>query len=193
MPPGRELDHNGTIGMPVLHARCRVRTIEDMPAAVGETGELQIAGPLVTVGYWRRPEATAAAFTPDGWLRTGDAARLTADGHLVLVDRWKDMYISGGENVYPAEVENVLHAHAEVSQAAVVGVPHPRWGETGVAFVVPVRGATPGPEDLVAWCRARLATYKVPARVTLLEDLPRNATGKVLKAPLREAATNVVM
>ena len=192
MPPGRELDHNGTIGMPVLYARCRVRTVDDTPAAVGETGELQIAGPLVTPGYWGKPEATAAAFTADGWLRTGDAARSTDDGHLVLVDRWKDMYISGGENVYPAEVENVLHGHAGVSQAAVVGTPHPRWGETGVAFVVPARGATPDPDDLVAWCRARLAPYKVPAHIALLDELPRNATGKVLKAPLRETAAGVV-
>ncbi len=192
MPPGRELDHLGTVGMPVLYARCRVRTVEDAPAAVGETGELQIAGPLVTAGYWRKPDATAAAFTADGWLRTGDAAQTTEDGHLVLVDRWKDMYISGGENVYPAEVENVLHAHAGVSQAAVVGAPHPRWGETGVAFVVSARGAALDPEDLLAWCRVRLASYKVPAHIALIDELPSNATGKVLKAPLRDAAARAL-
>ena len=191
MPPGRELDHNGTIGKPVLYAQCRIQTVEGGAAAIGETGELQIAGRVVTTGYWRKPEATAAAFTADGWLRTGDAARLTDDGHLVLVDRWKDMYISGGENVYPAEVENVLHAHDQVSQTAVVGVPHPRWGETGVAFVVPARGAAPTAEDLVAWCRDHLAPYKVPAHVILLAELPRNATGKVLKAPLRDEAATI--
>ena len=188
VPPGRELDRNGTVGLPVLYARCRIRTAEDRPAAAGETGELQVAGPLVTPGYWRNPAATAEAFAPDGWLRTGDAARLTDDGYFVLVDRWKDMYISGGENVYPAEVENVLHAHAGVSQAAVVGAPHPRWGETGVAFVVPAREAAVGPDELVAWCRDRLAGYKVPSRIELVDELPRNATGKVLKGPLRTTA-----
>jgi fatty-acyl-CoA synthase len=189
MPPGRELDHNGTIGLPLLYSRCRVRTPDDRPAAAGETGELQLSGPLVTPGYWRDPAATAEAFTRDGWLRTGDAATTTDDGHLVLVDRWKDMYISGGENVYPAEVENALHGHPAVNQAAVVGVPHPRWGEAGVAFVVLARGATATPEELRAWSRERLAAYKVPVRVVLVDELPRNATGKVLKAPLREAAS----
>jgi fatty-acyl-CoA synthase len=188
MPPGQELSANGTIGLPLLYARCRVRTLDDRPAGPGETGELQLAGPLVTPGYWRNPAATAAAFTPDGWLHTGDAATTTADGHLVLVDRWKDMYVSGGENVYPAEVENVLHAHPAVSQAAVVGVPHPRWGEAGTAFVVLGRAGRTTPEELVGWCRERLAGYKVPVRVVLVDELPRNATGKVLKGPLRDSA-----
>jgi fatty-acyl-CoA synthase len=188
MPPGLELSHNGTIGLPVLYGKCRVRTPEDRPAAIGETGELQIAGALVTPGYWSNPEASSDAFTRDGWFRTGDAAQLTADGHLVLVDRWKDMYISGGENVYPAEVENVLHAHEGVSQAAVVGAPHPRWGEAGIAFVVLVRNGRTSPDQLLDWCRARLARYKVPARVVLVDELPRNATGKVLKGPLRASA-----
>jgi fatty-acyl-CoA synthase len=187
MPPGQERSHNGTIGLPLLYARCRVRTVDDRPAAAGETGELQISGPLVTPGYWRNPAATAGAFTVDGWLRTGDAAQTTDDGHLVLVDRWKDMYISGGENVYPAEVENVLHAHEGVSQAAVVGAPHPRWGEAGTAFVVLARGATTPPTELLDWCRARLAGYKVPVRILIVEELPRNATGKVLKGPLRSS------
>jgi acyl-CoA synthetase (AMP-forming)/AMP-acid ligase II len=114
-------------------------------------------------------------------------ASLTDDGFVILVDRWKDMYISGGENVYPAEVENVLHAHPEVSQAAVVGAPHPRWGESGVAFVVVARNATVTPDELVAWCKTRLAGYKVPSQVMLVDELPRNATGKVLKGPLRQA------
>ncbi|MFG2948392.1 AMP-binding protein [Streptomyces adustus] len=187
VPPGHSAAP-GVIGIPTLYARCRVRTSDGRDAAPGQTGELQISGPLVTPGYWRAPEATAEAFTNDGWLRTGDAAAVTEDGLLVLVDRWKDMYISGGENVYPAEVENVLHAHPEVSQAAVVGTPHPRWGESGAAFVVPVKGTAPRPEALVLWCKERLAAYKVPASVSIVEDLPRNATGKVVKAPLRERA-----
>jgi len=188
MPPGRELSHNGTIGLPLLYARCRVRTVDDRPAQPGETGELQISGSLVTPGYWRNPDATADAFTEDGWLRTGDAAQQTHEGYLVLVDRWKDMFISGGENVYPAEVENVLHAHDGVSQAAVVGAAHPRWGEAGIAFVVLAPGATTSPDELLDWCRARLARYKVPVRIVLTDELPRNATGKVLKGPLRAAA-----
>lgn len=188
MPPGRELDHNGTIGLPLLYSRCRVRTLEERPAQPGETGELQLSGPLVTSGYWHNPAGTADAFTADGWLHTGDAATVTRDGHLVLVDRWKDMYISGGENVYPAEVENALYAHPGVSQAAVVGMPHPRWGEAGVAFVVPARGSTLTPDELIGWCRQRLAAFKVPVRVLLVDELPRNATGKVLKAPLRDRA-----
>ncbi|SDY01362.1 fatty-acyl-CoA synthase [Modestobacter sp. DSM 44400] len=188
VPPGQEVSHNGTIGLPLLYARCRVYTAEDRPAAPGETGELQLSGPLVTSGYWRNPAATAEAFTGDGWLRTGDAASVTDDGHLVLVDRWKDMYISGGENVYPAEVENALHAHPAINQAAVVGAPHPRWGEAGVAFVVLVRDAEAAPDELRTWCRERLAAYKVPVRVVVVDELPRNATGKVLKGPLRNSA-----
>src|SRR4051794_7579748 len=191
VPPGQELTANGTIGLPLLYARCRVRTVDDRPAAAGETGELQLSGALVTPGYWRKPEATAAAFTADGWLRTGDAAVERPDGQFVLVDRWKDMFISGGENVYPAEVENVLHAHPAVSQAAVVGVPHPRWGEAGVAFVVP-RDDRLTEDELRAWCRGRLAGYKVPIRALIVAELPRNATGKVLKAPLRDTARGAI-
>lgn len=157
MPPGRELNHNGTVGLPLLYSRCRVQTPDDRSAAPGETGELQLSGPLLTPGYWRNDAATAEAFTADGWFHTGDAATMTEDGHVVLVDRWKDMYISGGENVYPAEVENVLHAHPAVNQAAVVGAPHPRWGEADVAFVVLTRGADVDLDGLRAWCRDRLA------------------------------------
>jgi fatty-acyl-CoA synthase len=186
VPPGRALAKNGTIGLPLLHARCRVRRVDDAPVGAGEVGELRIRGDLVTPGYWRRPEATAAAFDAEGWFRTGDAARVDEDGYLVLVDRWKDMYISGGENVYPAEVENVLYAHPEVSQAAVVGVPDERWGETGVAFVVAAPGTDPEATQLRTWCAERIARYKVPSRVLLVDELPRNATGKVVKPVLRE-------
>jgi fatty-acyl-CoA synthase len=188
VPPGRELSHLGTIGLPLLHTRCRVRTVDDRPCAPGELGELQISGPLVMTGYWRNPDATAQAFTADGWLRTGDAATMSPDGYLTLVDRWKDMYISGGENVYPAEVENALHAHPAVSQVAVVGTPHPRWGEAGVAFVVLGHGASATEAELLEHCARRLAGYKIPARIIFTAELPRNATGKVLKAPLRERA-----
>jgi fatty-acyl-CoA synthase len=187
--PGHESHRAGVIGLPVLYARCRVCTGTGAEARPGEIGELQITGDLVTIGYWRNPEATSAAFTADGWLRTGDAATIGVDGQFLLVDRWKDMYISGGENVYPAEIENVLHGHPDVSQVAVVAAPHPRWGEAGVAFVVLTRH-TPV-RDLIAWCRAHLAAYKVPVHVVTVDELPRNATGKVLKAPLRAEAQHV--
>jgi fatty-acyl-CoA synthase len=188
VPPGQELSHIGTVGLPLLYSRCRVRTVDDRPCAPGELGELQISGQLVTPGYWRNPDATAQAFTTDGWLRTGDAAMIAPDGYLTLVDRWKDMYISGGENVYPAEVENALHTHPAVSQVAVVGAPHPRWGEAGVAFVVLGHDQSASESQLLEHCADRLARYKVPARIIFTEELPRNATGKVLKAPLRELA-----
>lgn len=188
MPPGRELERNGTIGLPMLYTRCRIRSAGGAPVALGETGELQVAGPTVTPGYWNRPDATADALTEDGWLRTGDAATVESDGYLTLVDRWKDMYISGGENVYPAEVENALHDHPSVAQAAVVGAPHSRWGESGVAFVVTAREQRVDERSLLDFCAERLARYKVPTRVVVVDALPRNATGKVLKAPLRELA-----
>jgi fatty-acyl-CoA synthase len=188
VPPARALDKNGTVGLPLLHARCRVRTADGADVAPGEIGELQISGPLVTPGYWERPDATAQAVGADGWLRTGDAAYLDPDGYIVLVDRWKDMYISGGENVYPAEVENVLAGHGQVSQVAVIGVPDERWGESGIAYVVPNGAAAPDAEALREWCAERIARYKVPARVEVVAELPRNATGKVLKTRLRELA-----
>ena len=122
---------------------------------------------MVMQGYWNRPEETAAALTADGWLRTGDAAMADPAGIFHIVDRWKDMYISGGENVYPAEVENVLYQHPQVVLASVVGVPDEKWGEAGHAFVVCARPSAA--EELGDWCRERLARYKVPARIDFLD------------------------
>jgi fatty-acyl-CoA synthase len=147
-------------------------------------GELLIRGPGVTPGYWQRPEATAAAFTADGRLRSGDVARRDADGYYTIVDRIKDMFISGGENVYPAELERVLITHPDVTDVAVVGVPDPRWGEVGKAVLVtsgPVE-----PEQIRTFCRQHLAAYKVPVHIEQVAELPRNAAGKVLKAQLRQ-------
>jgi fatty-acyl-CoA synthase len=146
-------------------------------------GELQVRGPNVFAGYWRNPEATAAAFE-DGWLRTGDVAEQDDEGNFRIRGRLKDMYISGGENVYPAEVEGVLHEHPAVSDAAVVGVPDERWGERGVAFVVIRAGAEASGEDLRDWCGDRLARYKVPREVRFVEELPRSAMNKILKEEL---------
>ncbi|MFI7482071.1 AMP-binding protein [Kocuria sp. M1R5S2] len=184
MPP-RGSDGPSAIGIPVIHAECSVRDLDGTEVPVGQIGELWVRGPLLMQGYWNKPEETARAITPEGWFQTGDAAQVDEDGIFHIVDRWKDMYISGGENVYPAEVESVLYQHPEVVLASVVGVPHERWGETGRAFVVLTAGSSVTAEDLRGWCRERLAAYKVPAEVEFLEDLPRNATGKILKKELR--------
>jgi fatty-acyl-CoA synthase len=184
-PPGA-VPAPGDVGVPMWHLRCRI-TDGDRVCAPGEPGELRIAGASVTPGYWRRPEATAQAIE-DGWLHTGDVAVIGADGHVRIVDRMKDMYISGGENVYPAEVEEVLYHHPAVAEVAVVGVPDQRWGETGAAWVVLAGGARPDPAEIQDWARTRLAAFKVPRDIHIVGTLPRNATGKVLKAALRPAA-----
>jgi acyl-CoA synthetase (AMP-forming)/AMP-acid ligase II len=154
------------------------------PSAVGEVGEIRVRSGQNTPGYWHRPEETAATLTPDGWLCTGDAAYVDAEGYLFLHDRIKDMIISGGENIYPAEVENALAAHPAVADVAVIGVPSERWGETVKAIVVAAAPVTAA--DLIAHSRTRLAGYKCPTSVEFVEDLPRNSSGKILKKVLRE-------
>jgi fatty-acyl-CoA synthase len=146
---------------------------------------LLVRGPSVFTGYWRNPAATRAALDDDGWLATGDIAERDADGFYWIRGRSKDMYISGGENVYPAEVEEVLVSHAKIVEAAVVGVPDERWGETGLAFVVLRPGAEATDEELIAYCRERLARYKVPARFRTIAELPRLTSGKLDKVSLR--------
>jgi fatty-acyl-CoA synthase len=146
-------------------------------------GELHVRGPNVFPGYWRNPQATSDAFTDDGWLRTGDIADRDDEGFYRIRGRLKDMYISGGENVYPAEVEAVLHEHPQVADAAVVGVPEERWGEVGIAFVV-AEGVSE--EELLEWCRARLARFKVPRSICFIGEVPRNSLGKILKQELAE-------
>ena len=142
-------------------------------------------GEAVMKGYWRRPEATAEAIR-DGWFHSGDAGYFDDDGFLYIHDRVKDMIVSGGENVYPAEVESVLFAHPEVADAAVIGVPDERWGEAVKAVVVRRPGSSLGEDELVEWCRGRIAGYKRPRSVDFVDALPRNPTGKVLKRELRE-------
>jgi fatty-acyl-CoA synthase len=152
--------------------------------AVGEVGEMWLKGPSVTPGYWNAPEATAKAFH-DGWFKTGDAARRDADGFYQIVDRWKDMFITGGENVYPAEVEAVLVELPAVAEAAVVGVTDERWGECGCAYIVSRSSVTE--QDVLAHCQARLARYKIPKHVRFVDALPRTGSGKVKKDALRHA------
>jgi fatty-acyl-CoA synthase len=170
----------GSCGLPLLAVQTRIVDDEGVDVAQGQTGELWIKGPSVTRGYWNQPELTARAFH-GGWFKTGDAAMQDADGFYYLVDRKKDMYISGGENVYPAEVEAVLAELPDVAEAAVIGVADERWGEVGRAFVIPRAGGTLSEAQVIAHCAARLAKFKVPVRVIVAESIPRTASGKVQK------------
>ncbi|GAB3150329.1 fatty-acid--CoA ligase FadD5 [Amycolatopsis stemonae] len=172
-----------SIGRPVPLAEARVVDALGSAAAVGEVGEIEVRGPAVSEGYWNRPDATAATFH-DGWCRTGDLGYVNADGFLHLAGRAKDMIRSGGENIYPAEVEKVLATHPGVLEAAVVAVPDERYAEVGCAVVVPESGSAP--DDLREFCRERLAGYKVPKYFVFVAELPRNASGKVLKYLLRQ-------
>ncbi len=176
----RLIEKAGSCGLPLLAVQARIVDDAGQDVARGETGELWIKGPSVTQGYWNQPELTAKAFQ-DGWFKTGDAAMQDAEGFYYLVDRKKDMYISGGENVYPAEVERVLAELPEVAEAAVIGVPDERWGEVGRAFIIPRAGASLTEEQVLAHCRARLAKFKVPVRAVITDAIPRTASGKVQK------------
>jgi acyl-CoA synthetase (AMP-forming)/AMP-acid ligase II len=166
---------------------CVVRVVDPATGkdvASGEVGEFWVKSAQAMAGYWNKPAATEEAFV-DGWLRTGDAGRMNEEGYLFLEDRVKDMVISGGENVYPAEVERVLVEHPDVTEVAVIGVAHEKWGETVHAVVVPAEGATTDAARLIDFTRERLAHYKCPTGVTFVNELPRNPTGKILKRELR--------
>ncbi len=171
-------------GKPMPGVELRIVGEEGDDAPDGEVGEVWIRSPQNMAGYWRKPEETATALTDDGWFKTGDAGYVKED-YLYLYDRVKDMIVSGGENVYPAEVENVLMMHPGVADVAVIGVPHERWGETVKAMVVPA-GDQPTPEELISYAREQLAHYKCPTSVDFVEALPRNPSGKILKRELRE-------
>ena len=156
------------------------------PVPTGQPGEIWVRSEQVMAGYWGKPDATADAITPDGWYRSGDGGHIDADGYVYVTDRIKDMIVSGGENIYPAEIERVLFEHPGIADAAVIGVPHERWGEVPKAVVVARAGARVDPDEIVAWCRERLAGYKVPKSVDVVPELPRNPTGKILKRELRK-------
>ncbi|MGD2206626.1 MAG: long-chain fatty acid--CoA ligase [Anaerolineae bacterium] len=175
----------GSVGKPVLHTDVCIMDREGRVLGPDEVGELCIRGGNVTTGYWNRPEATAEALV-DGWLHSGDAAMYDDEGFYYIVDRWKDMFISGGENVYPAEVENVIYHHPAVAEVAVIGVPHPKWQEVGRAVVVVKEGQALTEEEVIEFCRGKLAKYKIPKSAVFVEALPRTAAGKVLKRELRE-------
>jgi long-chain acyl-CoA synthetase len=170
-------------------AGMELRVVDPLSGAdqpVGAVGEVWLRGGLVMAGYWHRPDETARAITDGGWFHSGDAGYLDADGYLYIHDRVKDMIISGGENIYPAEVENVLMAHPAVADVGVIGVPDDKWGETVKAVVVPVPGADATATELIDWCRQRLAAFKCPTSIDWLDALPRNPSGKILKRQLRE-------
>ncbi len=156
------------------------------PVASGEVGEIRIRSKVNMLGYWNKPQETAKTITPDGWLCTGDAAWQDADGYVYIHDRFKDMIVSGGENIYPTEIENVLYDHPAVAAVAVIGVPHERWGETPKAFIVARPGILPTEAELIAFTRHRLAHYKCPTSIAFVTALPQNASGKILKKDMRD-------
>lgn len=164
---------------------CRIVTTDGNDVEHGQVGELLIRGPNLFATYWRNPEATAEAFTADGFLRTGDLVRRDEDGFFYLVGRRKEMYISGGENVYPAEVEAALRCCSGVQDAAVIGIPDERWGEVGFAFIVPTAPAQQDEQAILTECQARLARYKLPRKIRFVDELPRTGSGKVAKDELQ--------
>jgi len=195
LPEEDALRKIGSIGTPNFFVETRVVNEVGDDVGPNQTGELLMAGPVVTPGYWNHPEATAQAIR-DGWFHSGDLVRVDEEGYYYVVGRKKDMYISGGENVYPAEVEAVLHRHPAVHEVAIVGVPDARWGETGCAFVSLTPDALPQnasdadrsalADTLIAHCRDHLARYKVPKSVRFLSELPKGHSGKILKHALRD-------
>jgi acyl-CoA synthetase (AMP-forming)/AMP-acid ligase II len=183
-------EHRGDLlrscGRPWVSLETRIADEQGHALPPGEIGEIEIRGPIVMAGYWNRPEATAETIRPDGWLRTGDAGYMNEEGFIFVHDRVKDMIVSGGENVYPAEVENAILGCPGVADAAVIGVPDERWGEAVKAVVVPKPGERPDPAAIIAWARERIAGYKAPKSVDFIDALPRNPSGKVLRRELRK-------
>ncbi len=179
-----------TEGRAIPGTELRIVDDDNQPVASGEPGEVVIRGYNVMQGFLDDPDATAEAIDADGWLHTGDIGTVDTDGNLRITDRKKDMFIVGGFNAYPAEIENTISDHPAVSQVAIVGVPDPRLGEVGYAYVVARPGQTVDADELIAWCRERMANFKVPRHVQVVDALPLNASGKVLKFELRDRATS---
>jgi fatty-acyl-CoA synthase len=186
--PARDVRRKpGSVGFPIFHVDMKIVDERGDECAAAQPGELLIRGPHVMAGYWQAHEATAEVIK-DGWLHTGDLARRDEDGYFTIIGRSKDMFISGGENVYPAEIESVMHAHPAVAEAALIGVPHETWGEVGRAFVVVERGHTLDQGELIAFLAERLARYKLPREVVFVDALPRTAVGKIDKKTLAARA-----
>jgi len=176
----------GTVGFALPGVSLRVQSDDGQPLPVGEIGNIQVKGPNVFQGYWRMPEKTAEEFTADGYFKTGDVGKIDEDGYITIVGRSKDLIISGGYNVYPAEIEGYINELPGVAESALVGVPHPDFGEVCVAVVIAKPGATPDPAQIVAALKARLANFKIPKQCFVVSELPRNTMGKVQKNLLRE-------
>jgi fatty-acyl-CoA synthase len=187
LPPEDVQRKPGSVGFPLFYIDARIVDEAGRTCAAGEVGELLVRGPHVCAGYWRRPDETAHTIV-DGWLRTGDLARCDDEGYYYIVGRRKDLLISGGENVYPAEVEDVLAAHPDVAEVALIGVADAEWGEVGRAYVVPQNGHAPDADALIAFARERLARFKVPKSVAFVAELPRTGAGKIDKNLLRQWA-----
>jgi fatty-acyl-CoA synthase len=176
----------GSVGRPIMNVEARVIDDDGNDVAVGEVGEIVYRGPTVMVGYWNMPEANELAFA-GGWFHSGDLCRMDDEGYLFVVDRKTDMIISGGENIYCPEVEAVLRAHPGVVDAALIGLPDPKWGETPRAVIVPVDPENPpDQEELIAWCKEHVASYKKPTSVVIIDQFPLNSAGKILKPVLRQ-------
>ncbi|PEN12256.1 AMP-dependent synthetase [Longibacter salinarum] len=186
LPEKDALRKIGSIGFPNFYIDTRVVDEDGNDVAANTTGELLMRGPVVTPGYWRNPEATAEAIDEDGWFATGDLVRVDDEGYFYVVGRKKEMYISGGENVYPAEVETALYEHPAVAEAAVIGVPDDTWGETGAAFIALKEGQSLTEDELLAHARSHLARYKVPRHVRFLDELPKGHSGKIQKSELAD-------
>jgi fatty-acyl-CoA synthase len=185
LPPGDAMLKIGSVGLPVFHGEVRIVDKTGKDISPGEVGEIIVKGPILMSGYWNRPELTAETIR-DGWLYTGDLARRDEDGYIYIVDREKDMYVSGGENVYPAEIEKILHAHPKIFDAGIVGIPDEKWGEVGKAFVVLKPGGTMDNGEVFEFLKGKVAKYKVPKYVEYVEELPKTASGKIQKFLLKE-------
>ena len=176
----------GTVGFPLPGVGLRIANDKGTPLRAGEIGQIEVIGPNVFKGYWRMPEKTADEFSSDLWFKTGDVGLIDADGYVTIVGRSKDLIITGGYNVYPAEIESVLNELPEVAESAVIGVPHPDFGEAVLAAIVPRDGQTPDVAQIMATLKSRIANFKVPKQIFIVDELPRNAMGKVQKKMLRE-------
>ena len=183
---GQDERRGGTVGFPLPGVSLRVQDDAGHALPVGEVGGIQVKGPNVFQGYWQMPEKTAEEFTADGYFKTGDVGRIDESGYVSIVGRSKDLIISGGFNVYPAEIESFLNELPGVAESAVVGVPHPDFGEVGVALLIARPGAQPDPNQVLQTLKSQLANFKIPKHCAVLDALPRNAMGKVQKNLLRQ-------
>ena len=185
LPPDDAIQRMGSVGLPVFHGEVRIVDKTGKDVSAGQVGEIIVRGPILMSGYWNRPDLTAETIQ-DGWLYTGDLARRDEDGYIYIVDREKDMYVSGGENVYPAEIEKILHTHSKIFDAGIVGIPDEKWGEVGKAFIVLIPGQTMDNGEVFEFLKGKVAKYKIPKYVEYVEELPRTASGKVQKFRLKE-------